>query len=55
MKTKNKVFIGSGMIFLLMLLAGIGLVSAYGPWGDSCPGSAPASSPEGRAKAGAQN
>jgi LTXXQ motif family protein len=41
MKTRNRVFIGSGMILLLMLLAGIGLVSAYGPWGDSCPGFGP--------------
>jgi hypothetical protein len=41
MKTRNKVFIGSGMFFLLLLLAGIGLVSAYGPWGDSCPGFGP--------------
>jgi hypothetical protein len=38
MKTRNKVLFGSGMILLLMFLAGIGWVSAYGPWGDSCPG-----------------
>lgn len=32
MKTRNKVLIGSGIVLLLMLLAGYGLVSAYGPW-----------------------
>lgn len=41
MKTRNKVFIGSGIGLLLLLLAGIGLVSAYGPWGDSCPNFGP--------------
>ncbi len=41
MKKRNKVLFGSGMILLLMLLAGIGLVSAYGPWGGSCPGFGP--------------
>ena len=38
MKTRNKVFIGSGIILLLLLFAGFGLVSAYGPWSDSCRG-----------------
>ena len=38
MKTRNKVFVGSGIILLLLLLAGFGLVSAYGPLGDSCRG-----------------
>jgi hypothetical protein len=38
MKTRNKVFVGSGIILLLLLFAGFGLVSAYGPWGDSCRG-----------------
>lgn len=38
MKTRNKVFVGSGIILLLLLLAGFGLVSAYGPLGDSCGG-----------------
>ena len=41
MKTRNKVFVGSGIILLLLLFAGFGLVSAYGPWGDSCPGFRP--------------
>ena len=31
MKTRNKVLLGSGVIFLIMLLAGYGFVSAYGP------------------------
>lgn len=34
MRTRNKVFIGSGIMLLLMLLAGHALVSAYGPWCD---------------------
>jgi len=34
MRTRNKVFIGSGIAVLLMLLAGYGWVSAYGPWCD---------------------
>jgi len=34
MRTRNKVFIGSGSALLLMLLAGYGWVSAYGPWCD---------------------
>jgi hypothetical protein len=38
MKTRNKVFVGSGIILVLLLFAGFGLVSAYGPWGDSCQG-----------------
>ena len=33
MKTRNKVFVGSGIILMLLLLAGFGLVSAYGPLG----------------------
>lgn len=41
MKTRNKVLIGSGIGLLLLLLTGIGLVSAYGPWGDSCRGFGP--------------
>lgn len=36
MKTRNKVFVGSGIILLLLFFAGFGLVSAYGPLGDSC-------------------
>jgi hypothetical protein len=36
MKTRNKVFIGSGVLFLILLIAGYGLVSAYGPWGGPC-------------------
>jgi hypothetical protein len=38
MKTRNKIFIGSGIIFLFLAIAGYGLVSAYGPWGDFCMG-----------------
>ena len=38
MKTKNKIFIGSGILFLVLVASGYGLVSAYGPWGDSCGG-----------------
>jgi hypothetical protein len=34
MKTRNKIFIGSGIVLSLMLLAGYGVVSAYGPWCD---------------------
>jgi len=33
MKTRNKIFIGSGILFLVLVVAGYGLVSAYGPWG----------------------
>jgi hypothetical protein len=36
MKTRNKVFIGSGIGFLVLVVAGYGLVSAYGPWSNSC-------------------
>jgi hypothetical protein len=36
MKTRSKVFIGSGIVLFLMLLAGYGLVSAYRPWSDFC-------------------
>jgi hypothetical protein len=35
MKTRNKIFIGSGVIFLIMLIAGYSFVSAHGPWCDS--------------------
>ncbi len=35
MKTRNKILIGSGVIFLIMLIAGYGFVSARGPWCDS--------------------
>jgi len=35
MKTRNKVFIGSGVVVLILLLTGFGLVTACGPWGDS--------------------
>ena len=38
MKTKNKVFIGSGIFLLLLLIVGYGLVSGYGPWGEGCGG-----------------
>jgi Spy/CpxP family protein refolding chaperone len=38
MKTRNKVFIGSGILFFVLVFTGIGLVSAYGPWMGSCPG-----------------
>lgn len=41
MKTRNKIFIGSGIIFLVMVIAGFGLVSAYGPWSDSSGGFPP--------------
>jgi len=35
MKTRNKVFIGSGVVVLILVLTGFGLVAAYGPWCDS--------------------
>jgi len=38
MKTRNKVFIGSGILFLVLVVSGFGLVSAYGPWGGPCGG-----------------
>jgi LTXXQ motif family protein len=38
MKTRNKVLVGSGIILMLLLLAGFGLVSAYGPLGGPCGG-----------------
>jgi hypothetical protein len=41
MKVRNKVFIGSGIFLLLTVLAGYGLVSAYGPWGHWCGGFRP--------------
>jgi hypothetical protein len=36
MRTRNKVFIGSGIGFLVLVIAGYGLVSGYGPWGGPC-------------------
>lgn len=33
MKTRNKIFIGSGILIFVLVFTGIGLVSAYGPWG----------------------
>jgi hypothetical protein len=36
MKTRNKVLIGGGITFLVLVIAGYGLVSAYGPWGGPC-------------------
>jgi Spy/CpxP family protein refolding chaperone len=36
MKTRNKVFIGSGILFLVLVVSGYGLLSAYGPWGSLC-------------------
>ncbi len=36
MKTRNKVFIGSGIGLLVLIITGFGLVSAYGPWGYRC-------------------
>ncbi len=41
MKTRNKVFIGSGIFLLVVILAGYSLVSAYGPWGYGCGGFRP--------------
>ena len=41
MKTRNKVFIGSGILFFVLVFTGIGLVSAYGPWMGSCGGFSP--------------
>lgn len=38
MKTRNKIFIGSGILFLVVVFTGIGLVSAYGPWMGPCSG-----------------
>jgi hypothetical protein len=38
MKTRNKIFIGSGILFLVLVFTGIGLVSAYGPWMGLCSG-----------------
>ncbi|MBI4767376.1 MAG: hypothetical protein HY787_22750 [Deltaproteobacteria bacterium] len=35
MKTRNKVFIGGGILFLVLVVAGYNWVSAYGPWNDS--------------------
>ena len=36
MKTRNKVFIGGGILFLVLVVSGFGLVAAYGPWGGPC-------------------
>ncbi|MBN1848068.1 MAG: Spy/CpxP family protein refolding chaperone [Deltaproteobacteria bacterium] len=41
MKTRNKIFIGSGVVLLIMLIAGYGMVSASGPWGDPGRGFSP--------------
>jgi hypothetical protein len=41
MKTRNKVFIGIGIFLLVTVLAGYGLVSAYGPWAYWCGGFRP--------------
>lgn len=38
MKTRNKVFIGSVIGILVLIFAGYGLVSAYGPWSGPCGG-----------------
>jgi len=38
MKTRNKVFIGSGVVLLIILLTGFGLFAAWGPWGGPCRG-----------------
>jgi len=38
MKTRNKVFIGIGILFLVLVFTGYGLVSAYGPWLGFCQG-----------------
>jgi hypothetical protein len=38
MKTRNKVFIGCGILFLVLVVSGYGWVSAYGPWGGPCGG-----------------
>jgi Spy/CpxP family protein refolding chaperone len=36
MKTRNKVFIGMGILLLVLVVSGYGWVSAYGPWGGPC-------------------
>jgi hypothetical protein len=36
MKTRNKFLIVGGITFLVLVIAGYGLVSAYGPWGGPC-------------------
>ena len=41
MKTRNKVFMGSGIFLLVVILAGYSLVSAYGPRGYWCGGFRP--------------
>lgn len=38
MKTRNKVFIGSGVVLLIILLTGFGLFAAWGPWDGPCRG-----------------
>ncbi len=38
MKTRNKILIGSGVVFLVLVITGYGLVSAYRPWMGSCGG-----------------
>jgi hypothetical protein len=35
MKTRNKVVVGSGIIFLVLLIAGLGFGLPNGPWSDS--------------------
>jgi hypothetical protein len=47
MKTRNKVFIGSGILCLVLVIAGYSLVSAYGPWSGSCGGFYPRFHPRG--------
>jgi hypothetical protein len=41
MKTRNKVVVGSGIIFLVLLIAGLGFGLANGPWSDSGGGFSP--------------
>ena len=41
MKKRNKVFIGSGVVVLIVLLTGFGLLATCGPWGHSDRGFGP--------------
>ncbi len=41
MKTRNKVFIGSGIVLLIILLTGFGLFAAWGTWDAPCRGFRP--------------